>query len=55
MLHRVKIGPQVKIDDSILTLIDRLCYSVYRLMRLPFRPVAIRSRLEIGLEDRLQY
>ncbi len=54
MLHIVEVGPQVKIDDSGFTLIDRLSHSVYRFMRCPFRPVSIRPRLEVSFEDRFQ-
>src|ERR1035437_1612139 len=54
MLNAIKVGPQVKIDDAGLLSHDRLCHAVYRCMCCPFWTVAIRSRLEISLKDRLQ-
>src|SRR5260221_11384068 len=51
---RTEVGPQVKIDGSCFSLIDRFGHSVYRFMRCPFRPVSIRPRLEISFEDRFQ-
>src|SRR6266705_6950494 len=54
MPHIIEVGPQVKIDASGFSLIDRLSHSVYRFMRCPFRSVSIRPRLEISFEDRFQ-
>src|SRR5713226_6710780 len=54
MLNVIEVRPQVNVNDSRLALHNGLCHSVYRLMRCPFRPVAIRPRLEISFEDRLQ-
>src|SRR6516225_4045100 len=54
MPHVIEVGTEVDIDDSSLLFDDCLGYSVHRLMRCPFRPVSIRPRLKISLEDRLQ-
>src|SRR5256885_16906576 len=54
MLDTVKVGFQVKINDSGLLLTDRLSDSIDRLMRCPFWSVTIRSRLEISFENRFQ-
>src|SRR5260370_30097838 len=54
MLHVTEVGPQVQIDDTGFSPINRLCHSVYRLMRCPFYSVSIRPRLEISFEDRFQ-
>jgi len=54
MPHIIEISSQVKIDDARFSLINRLSYSVYRLMRCPFYSVSIRPRLEISFEDRFQ-
>src|SRR5258708_1070313 len=54
MLHIIKVGAEVDVNDSRLLLDNRLGYPVHRLMRCPFRTISIRPRLEIGFEDRLQ-
>src|SRR5450759_1093900 len=54
MMNVIEVGPQVTVDDSSLALHNCLCHPVYRLMRCPFRTVAVRPRLEISFEDRLQ-
>src|ERR1022692_4296281 len=54
MLNVIEVGPQVNINDSSLTLYNRLSHAVHRLMRCPFRSVSIRPRLKISFEDRLQ-
>jgi hypothetical protein len=54
VLHVVKVGAQVKIDDFGFLFDDRLSDSVYRFMSCSFRSVSIRSRLEVGFENRLQ-
>src|SRR5689334_1828746 len=46
MLHIVKVGAQVHVDDTSLFLDNRLCHSVHRLMSCSFRSVSVRSRLE---------
>jgi hypothetical protein len=51
---RTEVDPQVKIDDSCFSLINRFGHSVYRFMRCPFRSVSIRPRLEISFEDWFQ-
>src|ERR1700740_2787161 len=53
-LTRTKVGAQVHVDDTSLFLDNRLCHSVHRLMSCSFRSVSVRSRLEVGFEDRLQ-
>src|SRR5450755_3700155 len=54
MLNVIEVGPQVYVNDSRLTLHNRLSHSVHRLMCCPFRSVSIRPRLKISFEDRLQ-
>ncbi len=54
MLNIIEVGPQVDIDDSHFVFHDCLSYPLDRLMRCPLRPVAVRPRLEIGFEYRLQ-
>src|SRR2546430_10784466 len=54
MLHFVKVGTQVHVNDTSLLLDNRLCHSVHRLMSCSFRSVSVRSRLEVRFEDRLQ-
>src|SRR5207244_7562295 len=44
----IEVGPEVKIDDSGFTLVNRLGDSVYRFLRSPFRSVSIRSRLKVS-------
>jgi site-specific DNA recombinase len=50
----VKIAPQIDIYDACLVLNDCLGHSVDRLMSCLLGSVSKRSRLEVGLEDRLQ-
>ena len=54
MLHIVKVGAQVNVDDLSLLHDNRLSYSVHRLVRCPFRSISKRPRLKISFEDRLQ-
>src|SRR5271155_3854849 len=54
VLHIIEVGLQVKINDERLLLHDRLVDSKYRFLRCPSRSISIRSRLEIGFEDRFQ-
>src|SRR6516165_2104058 len=54
MLHAVKIGAQIKVNDSGLLLDDRLGYTVYRFMGCALRSVSVRSRLKISFENRFQ-
>ncbi|HEY4050308.1 MAG TPA: hypothetical protein VGM27_25875 [Acidobacteriaceae bacterium] len=54
MPHVVKVGSQVKIDDTGLAAHNRLRHPDYRLMGCSFRSVSIRSRLKVSFEDRLQ-
>src|SRR3954447_16319085 len=54
MLHIIKVGAEVDVDDSSLLLDNRFGYPVHRFMRCPFRTISVRPRLEIGFEDRLQ-
>src|SRR5438876_2946022 len=50
----VKIAPQIDIYDAYLVLYDCLGHSVDRLMSCLLGSVSKRSRLEVGLKDRLQ-
>src|SRR3954452_769125 len=54
MLHVIKVGAEVDVNDASLLLDNRFSNPVYRFMRCPFRTISIRPRLEIGFEDRLQ-
>src|SRR5579872_220913 len=54
VLHVIKVGAQVDVDNAGLVFDDSLGHPVYRLMGSPLGPVSIRPRLEICLEDRLQ-
>ena len=54
MLHVVKVGAQIQIDDFGFLLDDRLRDSMDRFMGCSFRSVSIRSRLEVSFEDRFQ-
>src|SRR5688572_20585652 len=54
VLHVIKIGAQVDVDNAGLVFNDSLGNPVDRLMGSPPWPVSIRPRLEICLEDRLQ-
>src|SRR6267142_5677107 len=47
-------GAQIKINDTCLPFHDRLVHSEHRFLGCPLRSVSVRSRLEIGFEDRLQ-
>src|SRR5579863_1773431 len=52
--HIVKVGPQINFDHARLAFDDLFSDVFYRRMRGPLRTVSVRSRLEIGLEDRFQ-
>src|SRR5215472_14259763 len=54
MLNRVEVGSQVQIDDFGLRFHDPLGHAVDRFMSSPLRSVSVRSRLEVGFENRLQ-
>jgi len=54
VLNVVKEGSQIKVDDFGLRLHNPLSYSGDRFMGGSFRPVAVRSRLEVSFENRLQ-
>src|SRR6266850_1745724 len=54
MLHVIKIGSQIQIDDFGLLFNDCLCYPVDRFMCRSFRSVSVRSCLEVRFEDRFQ-
>ena len=54
MFYRVKVGPQIKIDDVGLAFQNRLPHALDRGVRSSLRPVAIRPPLKLGLEDRFQ-
>src|SRR6516165_2501684 len=54
VLHAVKVGPQIKVNDSGLLHDDRLGHSVYRFMGRSLRSVSVRSRLKISFENRFQ-
>src|SRR5207253_11070657 len=51
----VKIAAQVDVYDTCLVLNDRSGDPVNRFMSCPLGTISKRSRLEVGLEDRLQY
>src|SRR5215831_2030820 len=51
---RTKVGSQIKIDDFGLRLHDPLDHTVDRFMCRSLRSISVRSRLEVGLENRLQ-
>ena len=50
----VEKGTQVEVKNPSLAVHNRQRDSFHRLMGRPLRPVAIRPRLEIGLEDGLK-
>src|SRR6266446_6912555 len=54
MLHVIKVGSQIQIDDFGLLFNDCLCCPVDRFMCRSFRSVSVRSRLEVRFEDRFQ-
>ena len=54
MLHIVEESPQIQIYDFGLAFHYSLGYAVNRFMSGPPRSVSIRSRLEVGFENRLQ-
>ena len=47
-------GPQIKIKHPSLLVRNRIRDARHRLMRRPLGPVAVRTRLEISLEDGLK-
>ena len=51
----VKIAAQVDVYDACLVLNNCLRHPVDRLMSCPLGTISKRARLEVGLEDRLQY
>ena len=51
----VKIAAQVDVYDACLVLNDGSGHPVDRFMRCPLGTISKRSRLEVSLEDRLQY
>ena len=51
----VKIAAQVDIDNACLVLNDCSGHSVDRFMSCPLGTISKRARLEVSLEDRLQY
>src|SRR5262249_33815002 len=55
MSDRIKVGAQIQIYDSGLPLNDCRCHPVHCFMRRAFGSIAIRPRLEVRLENRLQY
>jgi hypothetical protein len=55
MFNCVKVCTQIQIYDSGLPLNNRRRHAVHRCMRRAFGSIAIRPRLEVRLEDRLQY
>ena len=50
----VKVAPQIEIYDACLMLNDRLGHATDRFMSCLLGTVSKRSRLEVGLKDRLQ-
>src|SRR5260370_20505311 len=54
VLHVIKIGAEVDVNDSGFLFDNRLSHSVHRLMCCSLRPVSVRSRLKISFKDRLQ-
>jgi hypothetical protein len=51
----VKVGTQIKVEDPRLPLDYRLGNSLDRVMSCPLGTISKRSRLEIRLQDRLEY
>src|SRR5262245_52136664 len=51
----VKIAAQVDVYDACLVLNDGSGPAIDRFMSCPFGTISKRARLEVGLEDRLQY
>ena len=51
----VKIAAQVDVYDACLVLNNCLRHPVDRFMSCPLGTISKRARLEVGLEDRLQY
>src|SRR6201988_1443459 len=51
----VEVGSQVKVENARLPLDYRLSHPPDRVMCCPSGPISERSRLEIRLEDRLEY
>src|SRR5262249_55414451 len=54
MSHRVEIRSPVEVNDARLALEDCFRNTLDRRVRGPLRSVAVRPRLEVGFEDRLQ-
>ena len=50
----VKIAPQINVNNACLVKNDRLGHAFDRFMSCPLGSVSKRSRLEVGLKDRLQ-
>ncbi|CAB3775147.1 hypothetical protein LMG29542_08529 [Paraburkholderia humisilvae] len=55
MPNRVKVGAQIKVYDAGLTLNNRRRHPMHRFMRGTLGTISVRPRLEVCLEDRLQY
>jgi hypothetical protein len=55
LLDVVKIATQVNVYDACLALNNRLGHPLNRFMRCLLGTIAKRARLEVRLEDRLQY
>src|SRR5204863_9842954 len=51
----VEIAAQIDVYDSCLLLNNRAGHTINRVMSCPLGTISKRSRLEVGLEDRLQY
>jgi hypothetical protein len=49
------VGSRVKVENARLPLDYRLSHPLDRFMCCPLGPISERSRLEIRLEDRLEY
>jgi hypothetical protein len=54
MLHVVKVGGEIQINDARLLFDDRSGYPGYGFMRSPLRSISKRPCLEVRFEDRLQ-
>ena len=55
MLNCVKVGAQIKVYDAGLALNNRRRHPMHRFMRGTPGTIPVRPRLEVCLEDRLQY
>src|SRR6516165_1058760 len=50
----VKVGPQVKVENPRLPLDNCFGHALDGAMCCPFGPIAVRPRLEVSLEHRLE-